>query len=164
MKDSLCRRLVNLETSSLTKDTVSSWKWFLPSSLTKLPDLSINKKMIHELQGTFWKSNHMRSNIYLFLSKAGLPKLFCSRPPLIFSKFPRSLSVKIINSVSCVLVVIIQLKNNNIKALVPNAYKTQTHWQTPCLHLSLPLLQYHLQYRYYRYRATFLTRSSLIRI
>ena len=30
-------------------------------------------------------------------------------------------------------------KNN--KALIPNAYKTQT----PCLHLSLSLLQHHLQ-------------------
>ena len=49
------------------------------------------------------------------------------------------------------------------KALVPNAYQTQTHLQTPCLHLYLPLLQLHLQYAYCRFRATFLTSYHLIR-
>ena len=39
---------------------------------------------------------------------AGLPKRFCSRPPLILQKFPRPFTVKIINTLSSVFVVIIQ--------------------------------------------------------
>ena len=56
------------------------------------------------------------------------------------------------------------MEKNNNKALVPNACKTQTHLQTPCLHLSLTLLQYHLHYAYYRYRATFFTNYPLNKI
>ena len=58
------------------------------------------------------------------------------------------------------------MEKNNHKTLILNAYKMQTHLQTPCLHLSLflPLLQHHLQYAYYRYRATFLTSYPFNRI
>ena len=56
------------------------------------------------------------------------------------------------------------MEKNNNKVLVPNAYKTQIHLQTLCLHLSLLLLQHHLQCAYYRNCATFLTSYPLIRI
>ena len=61
------------------------------------------------------------------------------------------------------MLIIHSMEKNNNKSLVPNAYKTQTHFQTPSLHLSLPLLQHHRQVRLYRYRATFLTSYPLIR-
>ena len=53
------------------------------------------------------------------------------------------------------------MEKNNNQALVPNVYKTQTHLQTLCLHLFLPLIQHHLQYAYYCYRGTFFYQVSI---